>query len=363
MSRAAGRQTNSEGPAAEAALPDVPGVDVAGRYLPAAVSADAGGDWYDCLLLADGRLALVVGDVVGRGVPAAALVGRLRSAVKAYADDGYAPADVVTRVNRFIDDPGEQPMATLVYAEFDPAACRLELVSAGHPPPLLRHADGSVESLELEPSEPLGAFERTEYESREFAFERGATLLLYTDGLVERRRAPISAGIGQAAQALREPGSAAELCDRVIADLLGTRQGSDDAAVLAMAIPAEPAAELELRLPARAGSLARLRHALRIWLGEHGVAPDILGTILVTAGEAASNAIEHAYGPGDAWFDASARWAPGAVTIVIRDEGKWREPRSEDRGRGLMLMEAMAERVDVDRSPSGTTVTLEHAAG
>lgn len=344
-------------------LPDIPGLDVAARYLPAAAGADVGGDWYDCLLLADGKVALVMGDVVGRGIKAAALVGRLRNALRAYASDGHPAAEVVNRLNRFIDDPGEQPMATLAYAELDLATRRLELVSAGHPPPLLRGPDGNVEPLDVGPSQPLGAFERTEYESHEFTVERGSALFLYTDGLVERRTEPISAGIARAAEALLAGGPADALCDRAIAELLGRDRGTDDVAVLVVGVPAELPAELDLRLPARASALVRLRQALRIWLGEQGVAPDVVGTILVTAGEAASNAIEHAYGPGDSWFRAQVRRHDGSVTVVISDEGKWRAPRGTNRGRGLMLMEAMAESVEVDRTPAGTTVKLEHAIG
>jgi serine phosphatase RsbU (regulator of sigma subunit) len=213
-------------------LPELPGLEVAARYLPAAAGADVGGDWYDCVPLSDDSVALVMGDVVGRGVTAAALVGKLRNALLAYALDGHPAPEVAARLNRFMFEAGERPMATLLYAVYRPRAHTVEIVSAGHPPPLTRRA-GTVSELKVVPSVPLGAFSDTRFESVTVPLERGSMLVLYTDGLVDRRRVPIDEGIGVLASVLAATnGSADRACEDVVARLVGDgggrrRRGAD----------------------------------------------------------------------------------------------------------------------------------------
>jgi serine phosphatase RsbU (regulator of sigma subunit)/anti-sigma regulatory factor (Ser/Thr protein kinase) len=342
-------------------LPELPGLDVAARYLSASGGADVGGDWYDCVPLREDGVAFVMGDVVGRGVTAAALVGKLRNALLAYALDGHPAPEVVTRLNRFMFDGRERPMATLLYTVYRPRADTLEIVSAGHPPPLVRRPGGTVAELKIAPSAPLGAFSDTRFESVTVPLERGSMLVLYTDGLVERRQVPIGAGIGVLASVLEAAnGSADRVCEDVVARLVGGAGAADDVAMLMLRVPERAPDRLTLQLPARAESLAAMRRALRQWFSDHAVSSEIGDAALLTSGEAASNAVEHA---GTASFELDASIQSRVLELEVRDHGRWRPPRGEGRGRGMHIMEQMAYSVDIRRTDSGTTVRIRHVLG
>jgi serine phosphatase RsbU (regulator of sigma subunit)/anti-sigma regulatory factor (Ser/Thr protein kinase) len=342
-------------------LPELPGIEVAARYLPAAAGADVGGDWYDCVPLRDDSVALVMGDVVGRGVTAAALVGKLRNALLAYALDGHPAPDVVARLNRFVFDAEERPMATLLYAVYRPSAHALEIVSAGHPPPLVRGPGDTVAELEIVPSVPLGAFQDARFESVTVPLERGSMLVLYTDGLVERREVPIGEGIAALAGVLTATnGSAERACDEIVARLVGGASAADDVALLVLHVPERAPDRLRLRLPARPQSLTIMRRALRRWFSDHGLSSMMVDAALVTVGEAASNAVEHA---GSAWFELDASIESGVLEFEVRDEGRWRLPRGEGRGRGMHIMEHVAESVEISNGEGGTTVGIRHVLG
>jgi PAS domain S-box-containing protein len=342
-------------------LPELPGIEVAARYLPAAAGADVGGDWYDCVPLRDDSVALVMGDVVGRGVTAAALVGKLRNALLAYALDGHPAPDVVARLNRFVFDAEERPMATLLYAVYRPSAHALEIVSAGHPPPLVRGPEGTAAELKIVPSVPLGAFLDARFQSVTVPLERGSMLVLYTDGLVERREVPISEGITALAGALTATnGSAERACDDIVARLVGGAGAADDVAVLVLHVPERAPDRLKLRLPARPQSLAILRRALRRWCSDHGLSSKMVDAALLSVGEAASNAVEHA---GSGWFELDASIESGVLEFEVRDQGGWRLPRGEGRGRGMPIMEHVADGVEISHGESGTTVGIRHMLG
>jgi serine phosphatase RsbU (regulator of sigma subunit)/integral membrane sensor domain MASE1/anti-sigma regulatory factor (Ser/Thr protein kinase) len=342
-------------------LPELPGLEVAARYLPAAAGADVGGDWYDCVPLRDGSMALVMGDVVGRGVDAAALVGKLRNALLAYALEGHPAAEVVARLNRFMFDADERPMATLLYTVYRPGADTLEIVSAGHPPPLVRGPNGTVSELSIAPSVPLGAYSDTRFDSVTVPLERGSMLALYTDGLVERRQVPIDAGIGVLAGVLAAAnGSADRACEDVVARLVGGAGAADDVAVLVLRVPERSPDRLTLQLPARAESLAMMRRALRQWFSDHAVSSQIGDAALLTSGEAASNAVEHA---GTASFELDASIQSGVLELEVRDHGRWRPPRGEGRGRGMHIVEQVADSVEIRRTDSGTMVCIRHVLG
>jgi serine phosphatase RsbU (regulator of sigma subunit)/integral membrane sensor domain MASE1/anti-sigma regulatory factor (Ser/Thr protein kinase) len=341
-------------------LPELPGLEVAARYLPAGAGPDVGGDWYDCVPLRDDSVALVMGDVVGRGVTAAALVGKLRNALLAYALDGHPAPEVAARLNRFMFEAGERPMATLLYAVYRPRAHTVEIVSAGHPPPLTRRA-GTVSELKVVPSVPLGAFSDTRFESVTVPLERGSMLVLYTDGLVDRRRVRIDEGIGVLASVLAAAdGSADRACEDVVARLVGDGGATDDVAVLILRVPEGAPDRLTLKLPARAESLAMMRRALRRWFSDHAVSSEIGDAALLSSGEAASNAVEHA---GTDSFELDASIRGGVLELEVRDQGHWRPPRGEGRGRGMHIMEHVAYSVEIRRTDSGTTVRIRHVLG
>ena len=157
---------------------------MASRYLPAS-GQTLGGDWYDAFALDKGRIVLAVGDVVGHGVGAAAVMAQLRTALRAYAVDGHPAAAVVERVNRLMWELGPTAMTTLAYVITDPEHELLELVNAGHPPPLLVAPDGEAAFLPLQGNIALGASELARYRSETHPFPTGTSLVLYTDGLVE----------------------------------------------------------------------------------------------------------------------------------------------------------------------------------
>ena len=342
-------------------LRGLPGVEIASRYLPAS-GESLGGDWYDAFALDGRRIAVVVGDVVGHGLGAAAVMAQLRTALRAYAAEGYPPGAVVERVNRLMTALGPAAMTTLVYAVIDPEQERLEIVNAGHPPPLLIRRDGGGDYLPLTGGIPLGASPTARYRSAVHEFELGTAIVLYTDGLVESRTRPIDHGLERLRAIGSAPAAGVErLCSQVVERLV-PEERPDDIAIIAARVPPPPE-ELSGRWPAERTALAEVRHDLRRWLRAHGASADETYEITVACQEACANAVEHAYRPGREAFEVEGTYRDGVVRVVVRDHGRWRPPRGTNRGRGLLLMEAMMERVDVRHTDDGTLVVLERTLG
>ena len=188
-------------------LPPLPGLEVAARYLPAASEAEVGGDWYDVIPIDFGRVGLVMGDVAGKGLAAASMVGRLRSALRAYALEGHEPRTVVRRLNELVwSEVGDNEMITLVFAVVDPQAGQVAWVNAGHPPPLAVGAEGDVRYLNGPTSLPLGVMPFPVYEEATTELGPGQTLLMFTDGLVERPGELLDAGLERLASAVGDTG-------------------------------------------------------------------------------------------------------------------------------------------------------------
>jgi serine phosphatase RsbU (regulator of sigma subunit)/anti-sigma regulatory factor (Ser/Thr protein kinase) len=344
-------------------LPQLPDAELAGQYLPGA-GATVGGDWYDVITLPDGEVALVMGDVVGRGVRAASVMGQLRSACRIYAAQGQGAASVVKCLNEFAHDLGSGEMATLVYLALDPSTGRGRFVSAGHPPPLVRSADGSTAYLDAEPQLPLGAVKQVTYVEHEVQLEPGAMVVLYTDGLVERRDASLDEGLARLADAVAAaPHEPAGCCDFVLHELLGGHRAGDDVALLALQRVESGAEPLTLRLPAASQTLRSLRRSLRTWLRAAGADADEIYDLTLATNEAAANAVEHAYGPVDAHYEVDATFVDGVVQIEVRDFGRWRPARDSDRGRGLPLMEGLTDQLTVERGEQGTLIRLRRRLG
>ncbi|MYV67936.1 SpoIIE family protein phosphatase [Streptomyces sp. SID2131] len=212
------------------ALPAVDGLELTGRYLPASAH-DVGGDWYDAIALPGGRTGLVIGDVMGHGIHAAAVMGQLRTAVRTLARHDIPPARMLSSLDAVVADLGEDEMATCVYAVHDPAAGRWTIARAGHPPPAVATPDGAVGFLEGPPGTPLGTGAH-DFGTEEVVLPRGGLLVLYTDGLVEARDRDLDQGMGQLARALRPLDRPLDaLCDEVLVRLLGG-SAQDDVAVL-----------------------------------------------------------------------------------------------------------------------------------
>ncbi|MCS0638440.1 SpoIIE family protein phosphatase [Streptomyces sp. LP05-1] len=224
-------------------LPRTRNLDTAARYLPGTQGMEVGGDWYDVVVTGRG-LALVVGDVQGHGVAAAATMGQLRSALRAFALQGHDPREVVSGTNRLLIDLDPGQFASCVYAVTDPATGLTRAIRAGHPQPLLRHPDGRTEVLDLPGGVVLGVDPAAAYPVTEFHLPRGATLALYTDGLVERPGTDIDQGVERLRAALAGVGRAplAEVADRLIGDARQATDRPDDIALLLAARtgPEEP---------------------------------------------------------------------------------------------------------------------------
>jgi len=214
------------------------GVEVASRYLPATTGAEVGGDWYDTLLLRDGRLGLVIGDVMGHSIRAAALMGQLRACVGTLALEGHRPDVLLTQLSRDIDRLLDLPLATVLYGIYDARTRQLVVSSAGHPPPLLAPPDGPAMFVDVQAGPPLGTGPG-EYAETVVEVPAGSVLLLYTDGLVEDRDQPIDEGMARLADVFHEHRGMDpdEAGDRALAALGRELGGRDDVALLVMRQP------------------------------------------------------------------------------------------------------------------------------
>jgi GAF domain-containing protein/anti-sigma regulatory factor (Ser/Thr protein kinase) len=342
-------------------LPEVAGLTLAARYRPGR-GGMVGGDWYDALPLPDGGVGLAMGDVVSRGVRAATVMGQLRHALRTYAVEGDPPARVVQRLAELVRSLDRREMVTLAYVVLDANARRLEYVSAGHPPPLVVDHDGP-RFLEEARGAPLGALPYPRYDSATAELAPDSLVVLCTDGLVERRDRPISEGMNQMAAIATAAGpDPHHICGELVVQLVDD-DSTDDVAVFVARTVAQSADRFEVRLPAVSGSLAPLRRALRQWLADNDATADDILEVVIAVGEAAGNAVEHAYGPGDATFDVTGSIDAGILELHIRDYGNWRPPRGQNRGRGTLLMQELMDDFEVMTTGGGTEVVLRRRLG
>ncbi|MCY1145219.1 SpoIIE family protein phosphatase [Actinoplanes sp. Pm04-4] len=338
-------------------LPRVPGAVVASRYLPGSSEAEVGGDWYDVIAAPGDQLYLVIGDVVGKGVQAAAGMGQLRNALRAYILEGFDCGDALTRLNRLVDNLGRRQFATVVCVRFDPRQRRLHYSSAGHPPPVLvppGEVGSFLYSSALGP--PIGALSEADYPTLTTDIPGNSRLLLYTDGLVEDRQTGIDAGLAELISDAAKPAEHVEdLLDSLLAKA-ARRPRRDDIALLAL--EATEPREFVLRLPAEPTRLTVLRRRLDDFLTGNEVPEEDAFDLTVAVSEAAANAIEHPLDPAEASITVEAAVTDDSVVVTVRDTGHWKPSESGGfRGRGLALIGALTE-LSVVRSEAGTAVTL-----
>jgi serine phosphatase RsbU (regulator of sigma subunit)/anti-sigma regulatory factor (Ser/Thr protein kinase) len=342
------------------ALPEIPGLRFSAKYLPAGSGVKIGGDWYDVFQLANGRVAFVIGDVVGRGVLAASVMAEIRTALRAYMALGHKLEQVVTMLNELLVSMGRSRGATLSILELDPDAEELEGVTAGHLPPLLLDPAGDALLLERAHGLPVGVRVGHDYRAFRHPFPTGSRLLLYTDGLIERRRESIDEGFKRltvaAEAAARHTDSS--FADRVYRALIDETSLEDDIALLAVeAVALED--PLEITLAARPTVLVGLRHTLGRWLQGAGANETELFDVVLAVSEAATNAIEHAYGALEATFTVRIeRAAEQDVRITVHDAGRWRTARQERGGRGLQIIRSLLDDVKIESDRTGTLVTM-----
>lgn len=211
------------------ALPAVPGAEMAGRYIPG--SGSVGGDWYDVFTLSTGELCVVTGDVAGSGLPAAVIMGRMRSALRAYALESRDPAEVLARLDRKMQHFEPDALATVLYAIIEPALDRMQVASAGHPPPAMACPGQPAKLVDIVNGPMIGISPGARRPLNTVKIPPGALLCFYTDGLVERRGEPIDVGMARLCRAL-----AADLpddaCAAVMGELVGSESARDDIALL-----------------------------------------------------------------------------------------------------------------------------------
>jgi PAS domain S-box-containing protein len=340
-------------------LPEVPTMDLCARYMPGG-RAEVGGDWYDVVPLPGGRLGLVIGDVAGRGVRAAAVMGQLRNALRAFASEGYEPAAMIERLNRFLFENGPTDMATLCLAAIDATSGHVVAVSAGHPPTLVWRNDGDATWLPGVSGPPVGADQRAHYRALEMDLAPGDALVMYTDGLIERRGESLDRGLERlqdAVQRLRVDESLSEACDELSTALLDDG-ADDDVAILAVRFVSSVPGTLRWRRPARASELSGMRRLVGGWLDDADVASEDINLVIVAVNEAATNAIEHAYGRHQGWFEVEGRLRGEDLTVVVRDAGQWRPKAAGGGGRGLALIGRLMDEFELRRSDQGTEVWM-----
>jgi len=337
-------------------------VEVRHRYLPGSKLIEVGGDWYESIALPGGRVALVVGDVAGHGVRAAVTMGRLRTAIHTLAMLELPPAETLQQLNELMNELGvrEPHFATCVYAVFDAVAGTCEVASAGHLPPLLVRPDGTNELLDVQPAPPLGVGTGL-IETRVLDVADGSLLVLYTDGLVEKRSRDIDEGLSR----LREifgPGSAEQpledLCRATLAGVYADEHRDDIALLVARLrrIPADHIVSWTLPAELTSAKKARslIRRPLKRWeLTELVPVAELLVSELVT------NAVRYAQGK----IGLRLVLEGGLVIEVLDDSAalpRLRHPDdSDERGRGLQVVSQLAQRWGARRAVSGKVVWCE----
>ncbi|MFE7169090.1 SpoIIE family protein phosphatase [Streptomyces sp. NPDC057616] len=350
--------------------PEQSAVEVACRYLPA--QAGVGGDWFDVIPLSGARVALVVGDVVGHGLHAAATMGRLRTAVQNFCSLDLSPDDLLTHLDDLVGrlDRGEGWAvestqadsgivgATCLYAVYDPVSRRCTLTCAGHPTPAVVAPDGTVEFVDL-PSGQLLGLGGMPFETVELELAEGSQLVLYTDGLVEDRHRDIDSGLDRLRTVLAAAGRAPEdTCEAVLDALLPVRPGDDVALLVARTHVLGPDRIAEWELPSDPAVVSRARSAVTRQLAAWGL-DDLAFTTELVASELVTNAIRHATGP------VQLRLLRDRALICEVSDGsstspRLRRARTEDEGgRGLFLVARLTERWGTRYTPYGKVIWTE----
>ncbi|WP_043726563.1 SpoIIE family protein phosphatase [Nocardia asiatica] len=330
------------------------------HYEPALPPLEIGGDWYDVVPLRDGTIGVVVGDCVGRGLSAAVVMGQLRTAARALLLRGAGPAQLLAELDTVAARIPGAMCTTVCAAVLDPVRGLVRYSSAGHMPPILADVARTGRLLEGGRSVPLATFDPPRRPEATTAVTPGSTLVLFTDGLVEQRGVDIDDGFAKIAEVLADTSGRLprEVADAVLSRLRPAAGYDDD---VAMVVYRQPPAPLRLDVPARADELAVLRRTLKGWLAAAAVPHDLAADLVAAANEACSNSIEHAYRNDDTGrVRLSATCDIDTVVIVVTDTGDWK-PRASDpgyRGRGIDMMRALTEELDIDHSGPGTTVRM-----
>ncbi|WP_075779975.1 PAS domain S-box protein [Streptomyces acidiscabies] len=350
--------------------PAIPGLATASRYLPATQGAGVGGDWFDLIPLGAGRVGILIGDVMGRGLEAAAVMGQLRAAAHALAKTGMEPRQLMQDLDAIVADLGQpEQLVTCCYLVLAPDTGEVTLCSAGHLPALLADPAGGVRELEAPTSAPLGVG-GVPHEQTRTAVPPGAALVLYTDGLIETPGSDIGYRLAELTRTLDAAFATVSgletIADGVLAALLpDVEDHNDDVTLLLARLPDAPLASATTALPALASSIGDgrsfLTKTLTVWNCAH-LADD--ARLLVS--EVLTNALQHAQGP----LGLHLRRTTADVTIEISDHSPHLpQPRlaapDDESGRGLLLVDTLADSWGVRPTDDGKTTwfTLQTRRG
>lgn len=344
-----------------ALLPHVPqqihGMSVSAAYASANHDEDVGGDWYDVFPLSNERFGISVGDVAGHGIDATSIMNVTRHAIRVAALVEPSPAAVLARVDRMLQMEAKTPLVTAIYGVMHARFRRFEFSIAGHPPPIIACADGSVRALDSS-GPALGIGYDANFTLDRVDLELGDLLVLYSDGMIEYSRDALD-GERRLREAVREtilahkPDPANVIQSTIFSDSVPR----DDAIVLV--VRCELQNQVRVDLSAVPQSCRTARVLIRKFLSDHGVDEGRASDILLAAGEAVTNAVEHAYADGEPRdFSISLDFDGDRVSVIVRDAGRWRVGTREDRGRGIPLMRATMDDVKIDTTVAGTEVRL-----
>jgi serine phosphatase RsbU (regulator of sigma subunit)/anti-sigma regulatory factor (Ser/Thr protein kinase) len=331
------------------------------RYEPAVPPLEIGGDFYDVLPIGEHRIGIFVGDCVGRGLSAAAVMGQLRASARALLLTGAEPATLLEQLDAVAELVPDAFCTTVFAAIVDTAAETVHYSSAGHVPPVLAPADGSAAELLTDArSVPLAVHRDEPRPQTSRPLAPGCTLMLYTDGLVERRDEPIDERIDRVAGVLADTVAlpVESVADAVL-HRLAPESGFDDDVALVLYRHAR--APLTIEIDALPQRLKDVRHRLADWLHANAVAGDLAGDIVLVVNEACSNCAEHAYRDRPAGLmRIDADMTRGHLHIRVTDFGSWKTPPADPgtRGRGLPLIRAVSEDVELDGTATGTAISM-----
>ncbi|KAA6210762.1 SpoIIE family protein phosphatase [Streptomyces filamentosus] len=350
-------------------IPDADGAQIAVRYRSARLGRDIGGDWYDVIPLPGGRVGAVIGDVQGHDTHAAAVMGQLRIVLRAYAAEGHTPATVMARASVFLHELDTDRFATCTYAETDPATGVVQVVRAGHVDPLVREEDGRCRRIAVEGGLPLGLsaeFGRLDYPVTTLELDPGQTLMLYTDGLVEKPGADLDEGLEWLSSLVRRgPSDLQDLADH-LCDVVAERGGEDDVAILLLrrlGVPAPTGGRFRQHVAqSDPEALSAARHMIRAAVRAWG-AGDRADEIELVADELMTNALMHT----DGGAILTLRILPGAerrLRVEVEDRSSALPRRREAgeagvSGRGLLLVDQLSDDWGVEPRGGGKCVWCE----
>jgi len=338
---------------------------VEAEYRPAVNTMSVGGDWFDVIHRPDGRVALAIGDVVGHGLAAAATMGKLSSALRALALGAANPDELLQQLDAFARRSDGGGMATLAYLVIDLHTGDIEYIVAGHPPPLVISPSGRASFLWEGRGSPLAVFRRGDASMASTRIEPGSKIILYTDGLIERRGEPIDDSLDRLRNAAttHNQDDPREMTHAIISAMLDDHPQTDDAVTLVACVD-RLGRTFHRDYPARPDQLADIRRTVGGWMEESDAIDEVLAQdVLLGLDEAVSNAIEHAYfGEASDPIVVAIRLHESVdrLVVTVTDNGRWRaESTDPNRGRGLGIMRRLFDDVAVRTNETGTEIRME----